>query len=115
MAPNDESDLLKYRSEFPTLERSVHLISHSLGAMPRAARERAREYLDRWETDSIEAWHEWLPFVRAMGDRVAKILGVAPGTVIMNQNVSTVQAIVASCFDFQGPRRKVVYSELNFS
>jgi len=29
-------DLLRYRSEFPILERTTYLISNSLGAMPRA-------------------------------------------------------------------------------
>ncbi len=28
-------DLLRYRSEFPILERTTYLISNSLGAMPR--------------------------------------------------------------------------------
>lgn len=110
-----ESELLRWRAEFPTLEKSVHLISHSLGAMPRRARERAGEFLRLWEDDSIEAWHTWLPFVDRLGNRVAKVLGVPEGSVIMNQNVSTIQAIVASCFDFAGPRRKIVYEELNFS
>jgi kynureninase len=33
----------------------------------------------------------------------------------MLPNVSIVQAVVASCFDFAGPRNKVVYDDLNFS
>src|SRR5687768_6278117 len=112
---SEEPELLRWRDEFPTLQKSVHLISHSLGAMPRRARERAAEFLRLWEDDSIEAWHTWLPFVDEMGNRVARVLGVPDGTVIMNQYVSTVQATVASCFDFTGPRRKIVYEELNFS
>lgn len=111
----DEKTLLAYRDRFPTLSKSVHLISHSLGAMPSAARTNATMFLDQWENLSIEAWHDWLPFVDQMGDRVAKVLGVDAGTVIMNQNVSTVQAQVASCFDFKGPRNKIVYESLNFS
>ena len=111
----DESALLRWREEFPTLATSVHLISHSLGAMPKRARAKVAEYLDRWEHDSIEAWHEWLPYVTDFGDVIADVIGVPHGTVVMNQNVSTIQAIVASALDFSGPRKKVVYSELNFS
>lgn len=111
----DHADLLRTRAEFPTLETSVHLISHSLGAMPRGARERATAFLDQWERDSIEAWHEWLPYVTRLGDRVAGILGTAAGTVIMNQNVSTVQAILASALDYSKKRNKIVYSSLEFS
>jgi kynureninase len=112
---HDESSLLAFRDEFPTLATSVHLISHSLGAMPKRARTRAMEFLDHWEQDSIEAWHTWLPYVTDLGNVIADVVGVPHGSVVMNQNVSTIQAIVASALDFSGPRKKVVYSDLNFS
>ncbi len=115
-AEADERDLLATRPEFPTLTKGVHLISHSLGAMPAAARGYATRFIDEWENDSIASWGEhWLPAVRSLGDLVGTVLGVAPGTVCMLPNVSIVQAIVASCFDFEGPRNKVVYDNLNFS
>jgi kynureninase len=59
--------------------------------------------------------------VRSLGDLVGSVLGVAPGTVTMLPNVSTVQSYVASCFTFAektGPfagRKKIVYDDLNFS
>ena len=112
----DEADLLATRAEFPSLQKGVHLISHSLGAMPGRAREYATQFIDEWENDSIASWGEhWLPAVRSLGDLVGSVLGVAPGTVCMLPNVSIVQAVVASCFDFKGPRNKVVYDDLNFS
>lgn len=118
---NEEADLLAARSEFPTLEKGVHLISHSLGAVPRKAREYANKFLDEWENESINAWHIWLPAVRELGDLVASVLGVQPGTVAMLPNVSTVQSFVASCFTFRetsgrfAGRNKIVYDDLNFS
>jgi len=36
------------------------------------------------------------------------------GSVSTHQNVTTCQAVVASCFDFSGKRNKVVYSDMNF-
>jgi kynureninase len=116
----DESALLATRPEFPTLTKGVHLISHSLGAVPKKARAYAAQFLDEWENESINAWHEWLPAVRSLGDLVGRVLGVKPGTVAMLPNVSTVQGIVASCFTFgkdngfEG-RNKIVYDDLNFS
>jgi len=107
-------ELLKWRSEFPILERKTHLISHSLGAMPRRARDRAKEFLDLWDEQGIVAWNTWLPYVTKLGDLVGSVIGADPGTIVMNQNVSTVQWIVSSCLDFKGPRRRVVYSDLNF-
>jgi len=36
------------------------------------------------------------------------------GSVSTHQNVTTCQAVVASCLDFSGKRNKVVYSDMNF-
>ncbi|HJZ85112.1 MAG TPA: aminotransferase class V-fold PLP-dependent enzyme [Polyangia bacterium] len=108
-------DLLRWRAEFPALEGSVYMVSHSLGAMPRAAYDALREFADLWVKSSINAWLEaWLPEVDRAGERVGRILGAPPGSVIMLPNVSTAQSIVASCFDFDRERRKVVYTDLNF-
>jgi kynureninase len=115
MSHVDESALLKWRDEFPTLATSVHLISHSLGAMPRGARATMEQFFQQWETESIEAWHEWLPYVTDLGNVIADVVGVPHGSVVMNQNVSTIQSIVASALDFSGKRNKVVYTDLNFS
>jgi kynureninase len=124
MTTTDEGDLLATRTEFPTLDKGVHLISHSLGAVPKKARQYANQFLDEWENESINAWHEWLPAVRNLGDLVGSVLGVPAGTVAMLPNVSIVQSFVASCFTFgehgpkKGPfagRNKIVYDDLNFS
>jgi kynureninase len=111
----DEADLLATRGDFPSLSRGVHLVSHSLGAMPAAARVHAARFLDEWQESSIAAWDEWLPAVRSLGDLVARVLGVAPGTVCILPNVSAAQNVVASALSFEGRRRKVVYDDLNFS
>jgi len=43
-------ELLKWRGEFPILERSTYLISNSLGAMPRGVYEEMRAYADSGRT-----------------------------------------------------------------
>jgi len=108
-------DLLHWRSEFPILERTVYLVSHSLGAMPRATRDRLQEYADVWATRGVRAWAEgWWEMPRTVGDEVGRIIGAPPGTVVMHQNVSICQSIILSCFEPQGRRNKIVYSELEF-
>src|SRR5579883_1404528 len=116
MGSADEADLLATRPMFPTLSTAVHLVSHSLGAMPAGAREHASRFLDEWQNESIAAWStEWLPAVRSLADLVATVLGSPPGTVCILPNVSIAQAVVASCFAFDGERRRVVYDDLNFT
>src|ERR1043166_8650360 len=47
----------RHRSEFPTLASGIHLLSHSLGPVPRAARESMSAYIDAWEHHTGEdAW-----------------------------------------------------------
>lgn len=107
--------LLRTRKDFPTLRDSVHLISHSLGAMPRAAADHLRDFASRWTRDSIEAWHEWLPMVTRAGDGIAGLIGAPPGTVVMHQNVSSLMAIVLSSFEYPpGGRNKLVSTDMNF-
>lgn len=111
-------ELLKWRPEFPILDRSVYLISHSLGAMPRATYDRLQEYADLWASRGVRAWAEgWWEMPLTIGNQVARIIGADPGTVVMHQNVSICQSLILSCFlplPENSPRRKVVYSELNF-
>ncbi len=109
-----EDRLLAVRKEFPTLRDSVHLISHSLGAMPRSAFRDLREFGEKWTRDSIEAWRDWLPRAARAGDEIGRLIGAPRGTVVLHQNVSSLMAIAASCFDWKGPRRKVVSTDMNF-
>jgi len=108
-------DLLKWRSQFPILDKAVYLISHSLGAMPKGTYEKLHDYADVWATRGVRAWAEgWWNMPLTVGDQVAKIIGAAPGTVAMHQNVSICQSLILSCFDPSPTRNKIVYSELNF-
>jgi kynureninase len=107
-------DLLGWRKEFPSLEGCVHLVSHSLGAMPVKALHGLRELTDLWTQRSITAWEEWLPEVDRAAARVGRLLGAPAGTVVMNQNVSTIEAMLASCFDYSPERNEVVYDDQNF-
>jgi kynureninase len=108
-------DLLKWRSEFPILDKTVYLISHSLGAMPRATYDQLHEYADLWATRGVRAWAEdWWELPVKLGDELAGIIGADPGTIVMHQNVSVCQSLILSCLDPTPQRNKIVYSELNF-
>jgi kynureninase len=108
-------DLLTYRKEFPILERTVYMISHSLGAMPRRVYDRLHEYADMWATRGIRAWAEgWWEMPVTTGDKIARIIGADPGSVAMHQNVSVCQSLILSCFDLRQKRNKIVYEAMNF-
>lgn len=113
-APRGEQDLLRWRREFPILAKTTYLVSHSMGAMPRGARERMRQYLDEWATQGVDAYARWLPRLRETADLVGSIVGAPPGTVVFHQNVSTLMSVVISAIVRPGGRRRVVYTDLNF-
>jgi kynureninase len=107
----------RFRDQFPTLSSGIHLLSHSLGPVPRAVRESMIAYCDAWEHHTSEdAWAtNWWELSQRAGDRIAKILGGLPGSVQIQPNASIGLASVASCFDFKSsPRNKVVTTELDF-
>ena len=107
--------LLRFRSEFPILERTNYMISNSLGAMPRGVEDSLRAYADIWSTRGVRSWEEkWWQMGFDIGDLIGSLMNAPRGSVALHANVTQCQATVASCFDFGGRRNKVVYSDLNF-
>ena len=105
----------RWRDEFPTVdERTI--------CEPLARRDAApdggeppglRRHLE--PAAACRAWHEgWWEIGQTTGDLLAPILGVPAGSISMHQNVTVVMGIIASCFRYDGPRRKIVLTELEF-
>ena len=109
-------DLLDYRSEFPILEHTTYLASHTLGPMPRGAADRLAEYTRMWAERGIRAWAEgWWEMPMRVGDQIGRIIGAPPGSTVMHQNVAIAEAIALSCFRPVDPaRNRVVYERGNF-
>jgi kynureninase len=107
--------LLDYRDRFPILEKTTYLISHSLGPMPAEAERRLAAYAESWRTRGVRAWGEgWWDLPLTVGDHVARLIGAPAGSTVMHQNVTIAEAVVLSCFGFEGERRRIVYEEENF-
>ena len=109
-------ELREYRSEFPILEHTTYLVSHSLGAMPRRVTERVAEFARMWEERGIRAWAEgWWASAWTVGDQIGRIVGAPPGSTVMHQNVAVAEAVALSCFRPVDPaRNRVVYERGNF-
>jgi kynureninase len=115
MARTTYDPLLQWRDEFPITQRSSYLISNSLGAMPRRTRASVAEYLDQWDRRGVRAWAEgWWELQDVVAGDVERILGVAPRTVSLHQNVAMASQAILSCFDFAPPRNRIVLTELDF-
>ena len=107
--------LLKWRTEFPIVDTCTYLVSHSLGAMPRRAATHLQDFADTWMTRGVRAWSEgWWELGRTVGDLIAPIVGAPAGAISMHQNVTVAQGIIASCFRYDGRRRKIVLADVEF-
>jgi kynureninase len=113
--PAEEQDLLAKRADFPILAKTTYLISHSLGAMPRGVADSLNDYARTWAERGIRAWAEgWWAMPGTTGDVLCEILDAERGSIVMHQNVSVVESLLASCFDYTPPRNVIVYESLNF-
>jgi kynureninase len=110
--------LLRFRNQFPILDRKTYLVSHSLGAMPETVYERMKEYAETWDLQGVSAWaNGWWDMPVKAAASVADLLNAPPESVAFHPNVTTMEAIVLSCFEdatLRGTRKKIVTEERNF-
>ncbi len=115
IAPPATDALLEWRREFPTVETSLHFISHSLGAMPRAVEESLRGYARTWEARGIRAWDEsWMAVPSKVAGLVEGIINAEAGSVSLHPNVTLAHATVLSALDFKPPRNRLVCTAEDF-
>jgi kynureninase len=108
-------DLLRWRKEFPIVERAVYMISNSLGAMPRGVEESLVEYARIWATRGVRAWAErWWTLGQDVGDAIGAILNAPAGSVSMHENVSTAHGVVLSTLPLPGARDTIVCTAGDF-
>lgn len=107
--------LLEWRAEFPITERTSYLINNSLGPMPRSTRESLGEYMRLWDERGVQAWPDaWWEEKDRVAHLIEDIVGAERATVTMHQNVAMATQSIVSCFSFDGPRNKIVYTDMNF-
>ena len=88
----DASDPLRtFRERFDLPPNVVYLDGNSLGALPRATRQRIAEVVaHEWGTGLIRSWNDadWIGAPRRVGDKIAGLIGAAPGEVIVADSTS---------------------------
>ena len=109
-------ELLKWRDEFPIVQKSTYLVSHSLGAMPRGVYDTMRDYADIWAERGVQAWEDnWFELNGVIGNRIGGIINAPENTVSIHQNTSLVVSILLSGLDFSDTkRRKMVITSMIF-
>jgi len=107
--------LLEYRRHFPSVERTLHFASHTLGAMPAGVAESLAEYANTWDQRGIRAWEErWMGVPSQVAGAIARLLGGAEGTVSLHPNVTSAQDVALSCVTFRPERPRLVCTAEDF-
>jgi kynureninase len=108
------TDFAATKAKFCLPKGIIYLDGNSLGPLPEAAMESARRTIEsEWGEMLIRAWNlaGWMDQPRRVGDRIARLIGAAPGTVVMGDTLSIkmYQALAAALS--MRPERKVVLSD----
>ena len=108
------TDFAATKAKFRLPKGVIYLDGNSLGPLPTTAIERARRTIEsEWGEMLIRAWNlaGWMDQPRRIGDRIAQLIGAAPGTVVAGDTLSIKmhQALAAALA--MRPTRKVVLSD----
>ncbi|VDC32078.1 kynureninase [Pseudogemmobacter humi] len=108
------TDFAATKALFDLPEGVIYLDGNSLGPLPKAVPERlARAVRDEWGAMLIRGWNEagWMEMPSRIGDRVARLIGAEPGSVVMGDTLSVkVWQALASALEMV-PGRKVILSD----
>jgi kynureninase len=106
------------KSQFYVPEGMIYLDGNSLGPLPRNAKDRVGASMtDQWGEMLITGWNKagWMDMPRRVGDRIARILGAANGSIVMGDTLSIkVYQALSSALDLRPDRRVILSDSGNF-
>ena len=107
-----------FRSRFAAPEAELlYLDGNSLGRLPLAAQRRVAEVVEReWGERLIRSWGEgWFDASERLGEKVAQLIGAAPGQVTFADATSVnLFKLALAALEERSPRRTIVTDALNF-
>ena len=115
----DSDDRLAHkRDEFHLPSGRIYLNGNSLGPLPRSAKQRARELIERqWGEDLVASWntHGWIDLPFTAGEKIAALVGAGPEQVLCCDSISiNLFKLLAVCLQLQSGRRVVLSQQDNF-
>ena len=112
------TDFAATKARFILPDGIIYLDGNSLGPLPRAAAARvAQTVTEEWGQMLITGWNKagWMDQPARIGDRIARLIGAAPGTVVMGDTLSIkVYQALASALELNPTRRVILSDTGNF-
>lgn len=107
-----------FRKRFALPQGIVYLDGNSLGALPRCVSGRVAEVVSReWGEGLVRSWNDagWIDLPRRVGDKIARLVGAAPGEVVCADSTSVnVFKVLAAALSLRPERRTILSEEGNF-
>ena len=113
-----QDPLAAFRNEFVLPDGVIYLDGNSLGALPRAAVTRLNQAtVEEWGSGLIRSWNtaHWIEAPRRIGDKIARLIGAAPGEVIVADSTSVnLFKLLAGALRLQPERHFILTETGNF-
>ncbi|MCC7448832.1 MAG: kynureninase [Anaerolineae bacterium] len=115
IAALDAADpLAAHREQFHIPDGVIYLDGNSLGVLPKTTQQRLNAVIaQEWGDGLIRSWNTagWIDLPRRLGDKIARIIGVQPGNVIVADSTSiNLFKVLAAALNLN-PDRRVILSE----
>ena len=117
-ARDAQDPLRELRKQFDLPKGVIYLDGNSLGALPKSTAARVAEAVMKdWGQGLIRSWNSagWVDLPQRLGDKIARLIGAAPGEVVAADsttiNLYKVLSAALNIATADAPERKVVVSE----
>ncbi len=118
MARDAGDPLAELRQEFHLPKGLIYLDGNSLGPLSHGVRETlSRVIAEEWGEELIRAWdsRDWIDLPRRAGEKIAPLLGAAPGQVLVADSTSVnLFKVLAAALGLAGDRRVILSEERSF-
>lgn len=115
---DQQDELARYRQEFYIADPDlIYLDGNSLGRLPLATRDRVRCVVEQeWGVNLIRGWNaNWYQAPARVGDKIARLVGAAPGQVLISDSTSVnLFKLACAALALRPGRDRIVSDTLNF-
>lgn len=108
-----ESEVDKWREEFPILKNVAHLGNCSQSAQSKRVLAAIDSYLENWGGVGMD-WDTWCHEVDLAKAEFAKLINAEPEEIAIAASVSDLVSSIANSLDYTGKRRKIVVTDAEF-
>ena len=118
LALDAQDPLAPLREQFALPPGVIYLDGNSLGVLPRTAAARVQQVVTQeWGVGLIRSWNSagWIDMPQRVGDKIARLVGAAPGELVVADSTSVnlfkVLSAALTITAADAPQRKTILSE----